>query len=162
MVEGEQVQGLGPGPEPGPGQGQGQVREQASGVGEIWVQVGLEEKVLGDRRANNEEASCQGSAPRNSWVDRDRNLPDRRPSARGDTQGKGSGHREDPSRVALGALGALAALTALDCAAEAAGEAHVVDEVGVDREENETQVEIEEGIHRAENCRGWVDHEEFS
>lgn len=108
--------------------------------------------------ANNEEASCPGSAsaPRNSWVDRDRNLPGCRPSTRENTQGKGSGHREDPSRVALEAL------AALDCAAEAAGEAHVVDEVGVDREENETQVEIEAGIHRAEHCRGWVGHEEFS
>jgi hypothetical protein len=109
--------------------------------------------------ANNEEASCPGSARRNSWVDRDRNLPDRRPSTRENTQGKESGHREDPSRVALEALVALAAL---DCAAEAAGEAHVGDEVGVDREENETQVEIEGGIHRAEHCRGWVGHEEFS
>ena len=112
--------------------------------------------------ANSEEASCPGSAPRNSWVDRDRNLPGRRPSNRENTQGTGSGHLEDPSRAALGALEALEALAALDCAAEAAGEVHVVDEFGVDREENETQVEIGVGIHREEHCRGWVDHEKFS
>lgn len=120
--------------------------------------------------ANNEEASCPGSVPRNSWVDLDRNRSGRRPSTRGDIQGKGSGDREGPSRGAL-ALGvalavALAAALdcALDCAFEAAGEAHVVDVVGIDRKENETQVGIEVGIHKAEeHRRGWVGPgEEFS
>jgi hypothetical protein len=102
--------------------------------------------------ANNEEASCPGSVPRNSWVDLDRNQSDRRPSIRADIQGKGSEHREDPSRAAL----AVALAVALDCAAEAAGEAHVVDEGGVDREENPVGIEV--GIHRAEgHRRGWVD-----
>lgn len=110
--------------------------------------------------ANNEEASCPASVPRSSWVGLDRNRSDRRPSIRGDIQGKGSGHREDPSRAALEV--ALAALAALDCAVGAAGEAHAVDEGGVDREE--TPVEIAVDIHKAEGQRrGWVDlGEEFS
>lgn len=94
--------------------------------------------------ANNEKASCPGSVLRNSWVDLDRNQSDRRPLTRGDIQGKGNGYRGDPSRAAL------AALAALDCAIEAAGEAHVVDEVAVDREENEAQVESGVGIRKAE------------
>ena len=97
--------------------------------------------------ANNEKASCPESVPRNSWVDRDKNQSDRRPLTRGGIQGKGSVYRGDPSRVTLAAL---AALTALDCAIEAAAEAHVVDEVAVDREENEVQVENEADTHKAE------------
>lgn len=104
--------------------------------------------------ANNEEASCPGSVPRNSWVDLDRNQSDRRPSIRGDIRGKGSVHREGSSRAALA--------VALDCAVEAAGEAHAVDEGGVDRAENPVGIEV--GIHRAEgHRRGWVGPgEEFS
>lgn len=57
---------------------------------------------------------------------------------------------------------AVALAAALDCALEAAGEAHAVDEGGVDREE--TPVGIEVGIHKAEGQRrGWVGPgEEFS
>lgn len=97
--------------------------------------------------ANNEEASCPGSVPRNSWVDLDRNQSDRRPSIRGDIRGKGSVHRVDPSRAAL----AVALEVALDCAVEAAGEAHAVDEGGVGRAENPVGIEVD--IHRAEGHR---------
>lgn len=144
-MEGEQVQE--PEPEPEPEPELEQVREQASGVGGIWVRVALEEKALGGRVANNEEASCLGWVPRNSWVDLDRNQTDRRPSIRGDIQGKGS----DPSRAAL----AVALAAALDCAVEAAVEAHAVDEGGVDREENPVGIAV--GTHRVEgHRRGWV------
>lgn len=108
--------------------------------------------------ANNEEASYPESVPRNSWVDLDRNRSDRRPSIRGDTPGKGSEHREDPSRVAL----VVAWAAAWDCAVEAAAEAYAVDEGGVDREENPAGIEV--GIHKATGQRrGWVGPgEEFS
>jgi len=129
-----------------------QVQGQVLGAEGILVLVALGESRFEGRVASNEEASCLALALQNSQGDLDKNRVGHRVSSHGDTHRRVNQGREEPSGETLA--------VALDCAA--VGEAHGVDGVELDREENESHVEIEVDIHKGERHKGSVGRYRFS